>query len=379
MTVTTPAYCSRTDVQRAMDIKDTVLNITRVDEAIQGTARDIEANLHRLFYPWDGTKWFDWPNYQYAYPWRQWMDRNDILCLSALSSGSVSIALNQCFLRPTNRLPGFPYTSIELDRSTSAAFGGTAQTPQNSIMAEATWGFTADAAQAGTATLAGSLTTSTNPVVVTDSSQISAGDLLIIGYSRGTPPFPDDTLGHAGLIAPYQGERILVQDVSFADTGQQQTGGGCTAASSADNQLTVGDGADLNAGETLLLDAERMFVEQVNGNIATVVRAWDGTLLATHSGAEVYALRSLTVERGALGTTAQVWDEDTAVYKHRYPSPVRELGIALSLDTVLQQTSGYARTVPAGDTSVPAPGIGLAAAWGRAATYAARKARTRVI
>jgi hypothetical protein len=379
MTVTTPAYCSRTDVQRATDIQDTVLNIARVDEAIQGAARDIEGNLHRLFYPWDGTKWFDWPNYQYAYPWRTWMDRNDILCLTAFSSGGAPIALDQCFLRPTNRKPGFPYTSIELDRSTSAAFGGVAQTPQNSIMAQATWGFTADAAQAGTATLADSATTGTNPVVVTDSSQISAGDLLIIGYSRGTPPFPNDTLGHAGLIAPYLGERVLVQDVSFAATGQSQTGPGCSTAGSADNQLTVGDGAALNAGETLLLDAERMFIEQVNGNVATVARAWDGTMLATHTDAAVYALRQLTVERGALGTTAQSWAEGTAVYKHRYPSPVRELGIALALDTVLQQTSGYARTVPAGDTSVPAPGIGLAAAWGRAATYAARKARSRVI
>jgi hypothetical protein len=379
VTVTTPAYCSRTDVQRALDIKSTVLDIARVDEAIQGAARDVEEGLHRLFYPWDGVKWFDWPNYQYAYPWRTWMDRNDILCLTSLTTGGVTITLDQVFLEPANRKPGFPYRWIELDRSTNAAFGGNASTPQHAIQATATWGFTSDASQAGTATLASAATSSTNPITVTDSSQISAGDLLIIGYSRGTAPYPDDTLGHAGAIKPYQGERVLVQDVSFADTGQQQSGGGCSTASTADNQLTVADGSEISAGETLMLDAERMLAEQVNGNVVTVARAWDGTMLAEHSDAEVYALRSLTVERGALGTTAASWDEGTAVYKQWYPSPVRELNIALSLDTVLQQTSGYARTVPAGDTSVPAPGAGLAAAWGRAATYAARKARIRVI
>lgn len=379
MTVTTPCYCSRTDVQRAMDIKDGVIDVARVDEAIQGAARDVEGGLHRLFYPWDGTKWFDWPNYQYAYPWRVWMDRHDILCLTSLTTGGVTITLDQVFLEPVNRKPGFPYRWIELDRSSNAAFGGNAATPQHAISVSATWGFTADASQAGTATLASAATASTNPVTVTDSSQVSAGDLLIIGYSRGTAPYPDDTLGHAGVIAPYKGERVLVQDVSFADTGQAQSGAGCSTASSADNELTVSDGSAIHAGEVLLLDSERMLAEQVNGNVVTVARAWDGTVLAAHSGAEVYALRSLTVERGALGTAASPWDESTAVYKHRVPGPVRELAIALALDTVLQQTSGYARTVGAGETAVPAPGQGLAAAWGRAATYAARKNRMRVI
>ena len=68
MSVTTPCYCSRVDAQRAIDFKDSLVTTAQADRAIQSASRNIEGHLHRLFYPWDGTKWFDWPNYQYAYP-----------------------------------------------------------------------------------------------------------------------------------------------------------------------------------------------------------------------------------------------------------------------------------------------------------------------
>lgn len=375
--ISTPCYCNRVDVQRAIDVRTTIIDIARVDEAMEAAARDIEENLHRLFYPWDGTVWRDWPNYQYAYPWRVWLDRHDLLCLTGLVTGYQSITMDKVFLRPANPMPGFPRTSVELDRASNAAFGGNSLTPQNAITLTGTWGFSADADQR--ATLPSAVGASDSPIVISDSSQISAGDLLILGYGRGDAPYPDDTLGHAGTIKPYVGERVLVLDVAAADTGQQQSGSGCSTDSSGDNQLTVQDGSQIHAGETLILDAERMLAEQVIGNVVTVRRAWDGTVLASHSNAEVYALRSLTVERGALGTTAAAWDEGTPVYKQRYPGPVRELAIALSVDTVLQQSSGYARTVGAGEDAVPAPGDGLARAWGRAATFGKRKSRIRVI
>jgi hypothetical protein len=318
-------------------------------------------------------------NWQRAYPWRLWFDQHDCVVLTEFSSGGVTIGLNECFLRPANPKPGFPYTYVELDRSTSAVFGQNAATPQNAIQATGTWGFTADADPAGT--LAAAVTSATQATItVSDGSQMGVGDLLIIGYGRGTPPYPGDTLGHAGLIAPYVGERVLVCDRATVTTGLTQSGSGCTTAASGDNQLSTTGAGTLNQGEVLLLDSEQMLILQVNGSVATVQRAWNGTVLATHDAATVYAYRLLSVQRGYLGTTAQSsWPEGTAVYRHRVPSLIRDLAIAKAVDQVLQETSGYARIVGAGEAAIPASGAALARKWDEARTEYGRKNRTRAI
>jgi hypothetical protein len=381
MTVTTPAYCSRTDAQRAVDFTDGLLTNQQIDRAIQSAARNIEGHLHRLFYPWDGTKWWDYPNYQYASPWKLRLGRNDLQCLTYFASGGVEIPLNTVFFRAdgAQKRPGFPWTRIELDRSSGSTFGGYSQTPQNAIQGIGTWGFTADADEV--TTLAAELTEGGTAAVVADSSQVSAGDLLIIDYSRGAAPYPDDTLGHAGLIQPYLGERVLVQDTALADTGLAQEGSGCSTASSSDDQLLTGAG--LNAGEVVVLDSEEMFILSLSqaGTVATVQRSWNGTQLATHSSAEIYAYRSLTLERGAQGTSGQQaqWAEGTAVWKHRVPTLIRDLNIAEATQRPLQETSGYARTVGGGDAAMAAPGAALADLWAEAMTEYGRQARRSAI
>ena len=380
MAVYEHSYCSREDAQNSIDFADGITTTVqaKTDRAITDATRKIEGQLHRIFVPWDGTKWWDYPNYQYAYPWRLWLDRSDLLCITSFSSGGVSIALNQCFLRPANRLPGFPFTSIELDRSTNAFFGQNAATPQNAIEVIGTWGFTGEADPAGD--LAAAVTsTSQATITVTDASQMGVGDLLIIGYARGTAPFPDDTLGHAGLIQPYLGERVLVSDRSAITTGLTQSGGGCSTASGSDNLLATTGSGTLNQGEVLLLDSEQMLVLSVVSGVATVQRAWNGTVLATHSAATVYAYRLLSVQRGFLGTTAATWTNGTAVYKHRVPAIVRDLAIAEAANQILQETSGYARIVGAADAAMPASGAALADLWDEARTTYGRKGRSRVI
>ena len=380
MTVYEYAYCSREDAQRAIDFKDGITTEVqyKTDRAIQSISRNIEGHLHRLFVPWDGTKWFDFPNYQYASPWELFLDRNDVLCLTDFSSGGIGIPLNTCFLRPANKRPGFPYTKIELDRSSGSTFGGNAQTPQNAIQAIGTWNFTADADPAGS--LAAGVTSSTDPITVTNAALMGVGDTLILGYGRGTAPYPDDTLGHAGLIRPYVGERVLVQDRSAADTGLAQSGEGCTTPSTADNQLQwTGSGSPPNQGEVLLLDSEQMLVQMVVNSIATVERAWNGTVLTAHSGAEIYAYRSLSVQRGFQGTTATTWAQGTAVYRHRVPQLVRDLAIGESVNTILQETAGYSRMVGSGDAARPASGMALADLWAECRTEYGRQARSRAV
>jgi hypothetical protein len=380
VTVYEYAYCSREDAQRAIDFKDGITTEIqyKTDRAIQSITRNIEGHLHHLFVPWDGTKWWEYPNYQYASPWELFLDRNDVLCLTLFSSGGINIPLNTCFLRPANKRPAFPWTKIELDRSSGSTFGGNAQTPQNAIQVQATWGFTGEADPV--AGLAAAVTSSTTPITVTNAALMGVGDTLILGYGRGEPPYPDDTLGHAGTIAPYVGERVLVQDRSAADTGLQQSGDGCSTASTADSQLEwAGSGTVPNQGEVLLLDSEQMLVQYVVGRIATVERAWNGTVLTSHSGAEIYAYRSLTVQRGFQGTTAASWSEGTAVYRHRVPQMIRDLAIGEAVNRLLQETAGYSRMVGSGDAARPASGMALADLWEECRTEYGRQARSRAV
>src|SRR5262249_43395802 len=154
-----------------------------------------------------------------------------------------------------------------------------------------------------------------------------------------------------------------------------QSGSGCTNASSADDQLsTTGVGA-LHPGEVLQLDSERMLVESITAGVATVHRAWDGTVLDTHTAATVYALRLLTVQRGQLGTTAPPAPAATTVHRHRPPAFIRDLSLAIAVDQVLQETSGYSRTVGEGEALLRASGSALADKWARAQRALGRQQR----
>jgi hypothetical protein len=377
MTISTPCYCSRDDVKRTLDLTETVIGDARIDRAIQSGARDIESGLHRRFFPQDRVRYFDWPNYQYAVPWRIWLNQYDLIVCTSLVTGGITIPLNQVFLEPADKEPWEPFTSIELDRSSNAAFGGNAPTPQHSVVVTGTWGYTAEMDPAGQ--LAAAVSTATATVItVTDGSLAGAGDVLILDPGVAVAPYPP-AAGYAGALGALTGERVIVSDVATTDTGQAQTGSGCSTASSADNALQVTTGADFGAGETLLLDQEQMLVTGITGNILTVQRAWNGTILDTHSGAEIYAYRQLSVLRGQLGTTAATYAQGVAVSRHRPPPLVRDLNIALAEDRVLQETSGYARTVGAGDTAIAAPGDGLALMWQRARGAHGRKARQRAV
>lgn len=382
-TIERPCYCNRDDVKNAADIKSGVLSNSQVDRAIASGADDIDGRMHRWFYPIDTTKFLDWPNYQYAQPWRYWFDENDCCALTQLQSpgnsggsGGVTIPLWQVLLRNANRKPGFPFTYMELDRSTNAAWG-IASTPQHSIWAAGTWGFCADADQV--ATLAADINASATTVTLTDGSGCGAGDLVVIGYGRGAAPYPT-YLGTAGAVQPYLGERVLVTDKTAVATALTVSGAGCTSASSADDQLTTAGTGSLNPGEVVQLDSERMLVESVAGGIATVARAWDGTILASHTtGATVYAFRQLTVQRGACGTAAAAANSSTGVFRHRPPQLIRDLNIAIAADQVLQELSGYSRTVGSEQATMRASGFALADKWDRAARRFGRQQRIGAI
>jgi hypothetical protein len=132
------------------------------------------------------------------------------------------------------------------------------------------------------------------------------------------------------------------------------------------------------AGETILIDGERMRVDDIAGNTLVVTRAWDGSTIAAHSvGATIYAPRTLTVERGALGTTAATHSSSAAVYRWDAPGPVRQLCVAEAITSLLQGRSGYARTAGTGENEREATGRGLSELRERVYLSHGRKARHR--
>lgn len=61
MTISQPTYCTRQDVKRSLDIKETARQNWMIDQAIQSASRNIDKHLHRVFYPMDTTHYWDWP------------------------------------------------------------------------------------------------------------------------------------------------------------------------------------------------------------------------------------------------------------------------------------------------------------------------------
>ena len=368
---------------RALDFSPGVDVNSQVDRGLVSAAENIEAHMHRVFFPSDDTRYFDWPNWgdrgggQYANPWNVYLDDDDLTCLTGLVGGGVTITLDKVFLAPwSNPRKRKPYfTKLSLDVSTNASFGGNAQTPQASIAMTGTWGYGADADPAGT--LAAAVGQNDTTVTGSDGSVAGPGDLIILGYGRGSAPFPASA-PHAGAIAPYVGERVLITDVSAVATGLTQDGGGVTTAEDNDQALSVTGTGALNAGEVITLDQEMMLVEQLVNGVATVRRAYAGSTLAAHSGAPVYAWRQWSVLRAQLGTSyLGPYAQGAAVYRHRVPQLIRDLSIAETGNQLMQEGSAYARMVGSGENAHPAPGMALADKWDEARTAHGRKARSR--
>ncbi len=355
MAVAEPCYITREAVKKALDVKSTARSDDDVDRAIQAASRDIDGQMHRVFYVTDTTRKWDWPNYQYAYPWRLWFDQWELAGIptSVTTGGSnpQTIPLNQCFFEPFNSGP--PYTYMELDRSTTAAFG-VGSTPQRDISITGPFGYNALTAPAGTLTAALNDTTGT-AVAASNGAAAGVGDVLLVGT-----------------------ERMLLADKAMASTGQTQTGSGCSTISGADNILAP-SGGTYYVGETLLLDAERLLVVDTAGTSVIVKRGWDGTAPATHTAAAIYALRSWTVTRGALGTTGATHTNGTALARYTPPSLITQLALAEAENNLLQGISGYARTVGAADNMRPVSGQALADIRAQAYQRYGRKARKRAI
>jgi hypothetical protein len=326
-----PLYCTVEDLKRAFDSKESARNDTQLRRGIESASRLVEQDTHRFFYPLTTTRYFEWPNPGSPTPWRLWLDDAEIVSLTSLTAAGTAISTANVFLEPNSLGP--PYNRLEIDKSTRSAFAA-GTTTQRAIAVTGTFGYCDTTESAGTLAAAVS-TTSATTLTVSDSSLIGNGDTVKVDSERMLVTGRTMTTTSQTLLTPVG---ALVSDVTLAVT----------------------TGSSYAVGETLLLDSERMLIVDISGNNLTVKRAWDGTVLAAHTGSTIYAPRLLTVTRGLTGTTAATHLNAAAVSRQTVPGPIKDLTIAYALDRFLQETSGYARNiVGTGDRMTVATGGAL--------------------
>lgn len=309
--ITTPVYCTREDVKSAMDSRETARNNDAMDDAIVSATASVESLLHRRFYPESGTWYFDYPRPRISRSGHVWLDMDELISVTSVTSGGVVIPPADYFLEPVNEGP--PYTRIRVDQDSSASLSA-GRNYQRSLVIAGVRGACADTAPAGT--LAEALDASETGVNVASAAGIGVGSILLVD------------------------SEYMIVGARATLTSGQTLGGNLAALASAD-AASVTDGSLFSIGEVITIGSERMLIVDVTGNVLTVKRAWDGTVLAAHtSGATVYASRTLTVTRGALGTVAATHSDGAAVRVHQVPGLVRSLTKAEARGIITDEQMG---------------------------------------
>jgi hypothetical protein len=331
----TPTYANVPTLAAAADIAVTPAAQRGLLDHLQA-ATDTVTSLcgGRRFYATVETRTFDWPDPTgRGQTDRLWLDEYEL----ADTPTSITVAgdaFTAYKLRPHG---GPPWRWIEPDYEETAffsPFSSGADGPQDAISIVGLFGYGEDLTASGALNGAVSSTTAT-AVPVTDTSVIGPGDAIKV----------DD-------------EYMIVTGDGWSDTGENLAA--ALTLDSSDTAVTVADGAVYTAGERLLVDRERLEIAEIVGTTLHVDRAVDGTTIAAHSlGADIYALRALTVTRGALGTTAATHSDAAVIYRHSPPPAVTRLTVAEALVSIAQDRASWARTVGAGENTRPASGRAL--------------------
>lgn len=336
-----PVYVYREEIMRALDVKPSAYMVDEVDRACRAGSRAAEGLLHRIFYPQLLTRRFDYPRPGGEVSGRIWFDELALVELVSILSDSVSIPSSAALSYPRD---GAPYSRIDLDRDTIYSFAGG---PQDAVSITGVWGYRNDETTQGALT-ADATTTST--------------------LSVNTPQ-------PVGAILRVGTERMQVIGQNWVSSGQTSF----LAADKGATSLAVTDGSVFRTGEAIIMDSERMEVVDIVGNTLAVRRAQGGSVLAAHTGVAIYRQTSLTVERGALGTTATTHTSGDVVYRWESPSLVKELSTAYAEDAFLQRNAGYARTVGSGESERQVSGRSIRGIEDRAYARYGRKGRMRAV
>lgn len=336
------AYTTREAVKAALDMKETARSNAAVDEAIAAASDTIEGATNRRFYPEIKTVSVDWPNETYARSYRFWLESNEAISLSSVTSGGVLLGPSTYSLRRSDDKPEPPYDRLEITLSSASSFSS-GSTFQKSLVLAGLFGHSNVTVSAGSTAATGNASTTT--VDISNGAAIGVGSLIVIGS-----------------------ERLIVTEKSMIATSDTGT---LTAAPNA-QLLGVTSGAAYSVGEVLLLDSERLRVDDIAGNNLVVTRAWDGTTLGAHNSATVYVSRRLTASRGVLGTTAASFGSGASVSRWTPPGLIQQWAKAEALNDLLQQRAGYSLVQGSGENSIEISGKALKDIRKRAMTAFAR-------
>jgi hypothetical protein len=350
-------YCTRESVKGALDEFETARSNAQIDDAIEQGARDVEGLTHReTFAPTLATHRYDYPSRTGRPPtWRLWLAPHSLVSLTSLTSegGAVTLTAAQYDLLPEG---GPPYTRIEIDLGDSGSFGA-GSTWQRAIAATGLWGHAPDTRRSVgslTGNLAASIGATANLAWTT--ARFGVGDILVI-----------------------DSERMIIRERNFVDSGQNLAD--ALDASDADTAVGVSDGAAYAVEEIIQVGTESMRVVSITGNTLTVKRAWDGSQLAAHStNADVYALTGVELDRAQCGTTLAAHLSGTTVDRWVPPALVATLNRAYALNTLLQERTGWNRTMQSNqETRVEFTGKGIAKLERDVLQLYGQQARTRAI
>lgn len=310
-------YCTREDVKRALDAAETARSDWQIDRAIEGATDSIDGLTHRTFRPVLATKYFDWPDPQRSPSWVLWLNGSELVELVSATSGGVAMDIADLLLEPNQYGP--PYDRVEVNIGSASAWSA-GDTHQRALGLTGYW-MGCELAEEVVGTLAGNLdadVTATAQITWT-SAKVGVGDVLRIGS-----------------------ERMVVAERTMVDTTQDLQAD--LAATQNAVTVSVSSGTAFAPGQVVLVESERMLVVDVAGNNVTVKRAWDGSVLASHpTGASIYSLTGVDIDRAQLGTTLAAHLSGAVIYRHLVPGLVKQLAVAESINTVLQEKGGYSR------------------------------------
>jgi len=254
----------------------------------------------------------------------------------AQNTSPTTISASDYFLEPANPEPdgNSRYNRIEIDESSTAAFEA-GDTPQRSISVAGSWGWSNATQSAGSVDDSGGISSSDTTLVVSDASVCDVGDTLLI-----------------------DSEQIFVSGRDFAARGSILLNMGSNlAATNATTTVTIDGSHGIVAGEVIRIDSEQMYVISVSTNDLTVVRAFDGSVLASHNDdAAIHVNRTLTIERGMNGTTAASHSDSASITRYRPDADIARWALAEALATWHQEHSGWGRSIGTGDAATELTG-----------------------
>ena len=317
-------YATLEAVKRAVNLygseRDSVIS-----SCIEAASREVDNLTGRRFIPKTETRRYRWPQREQRNAYILYFDQ-DLLSVSAFTKDgddATAIPAADYFLEPSNLGP--PYSRIEIDLA-STSFFSAKDTHQRALRVTGDWGYGNDTKAAGA--LAEADDGSETALDVTDASLIDVGDTILIGT-----------------------EQMFVSAKAALDTTANLNGD--LTADATVVSVTVTDGTKVKQGETVKLDSELMYVSSISGAVLTVIRAYDGSVLAAHTGAvDVYAFRTLTVTRSENGTTAASHATAATISKYAPPADIVNLCKALSIAYYHAGQGGWTGEIGSGEGAV---------------------------